>query len=880
MKTVRLGLSLLILAVQASWAQKTWDRGAGTDYWGDGANWDPDGMPASGTDIIIGTDGSKIDITGTARTVGTVIFNRDGDFMITNSVNFSKITVNGPISVTATGRYYISRFLGFPAAPKVVTVATNSTLDLNNTYDTSIRPGTGGHLTKQGPGSILFSSNGQLPTFDIVTIAEGAINCNDSSGMSGSGLIISNGAQWGGTYGFGQKTRTTNSLIRGNYAPTVGGFTKYNCMNATIDDEGVYNGVGSMLWYSGVLLLDNSVLNRTNRFRDASMLELYDRYVYRGSDSEDSSETHGVLRARLTSSITITNDGTRNATLTFSSLDTQATTENAGFIRFFGDMGGRHKVMFTTAPTLTDGILGFARVGDEFATYDATAGIKAYVNPSRPSTIANDGTANVELTASQTLGADSRVNSLKMNGPDIHLDLNGKTLIIDTGGLIVTGGGATVGTISNGTLVIGTASNVWLCIQAESDLSINTTIQANGASKIGAGKLTLSGDFRPRHQYPRLHWGGGDLEYNCSSNVSSLANTLSGVFTKNGTATNTFSSNGSYYSDGGMVLNAGRVQITGLLRVPGGTIQINTGAVYYLNGLDDNTIPRPSNLFVLNGGTLEMALDYRNRIGADSEVNVPAGVTGYVKSFGFSGGDVKQLYKFSGSGTLVKQGVGVLNCNTQAWDGGFTGNVAIEEGYVTLDSEKKWPTNLNTVCLLPAGKFWPSASLAFSNDNFSGNGLIMANSATNGTGTVRSFTSKGGSWWPGGTNSAGSLLVWGNLILGGMGPGQKATLEVDLGAAGNYDTLAVTGTVALSGVELKMNRLGSYRPAPTDTFTILANDAADAITGVFTNSVVGGRIQFPDESSAVITYAGGDGNDVVLSEVTFKFKTGSIFVIR
>jgi hypothetical protein len=82
-----------------------------------------------------------------------------------------------------------------------------------------------------------------------------------------------------------------------------------------------------------------------------------------------------------------------------------------------------------------------------------------------------------------------------------------------------------------------------------------------------------------------------------------------------------------------------------------------------------------------------------------------------------------------------------------------------------------------------------------------------------------------------------------------------------------HDQLNVIGEIDLSGVDLIFS--GSYSPVFADTFLIIHNDNADAITGTFTGLPEGGTITnfLGTMLSATITYVGGDGNDVVISMI-------------
>ncbi|MGH8103834.1 MAG: choice-of-anchor Q domain-containing protein, partial [bacterium] len=72
--------------------------------------------------------------------------------------------------------------------------------------------------------------------------------------------------------------------------------------------------------------------------------------------------------------------------------------------------------------------------------------------------------------------------------------------------------------------------------------------------------------------------------------------------------------------------------------------------------------------------------------------------------------------------------------------------------------------------------------------------------------------------------------------------------------------LHVVGAVTLAGT---LNVILGFTPATNDTFTIILNDGADAVVGTFAGLPEGATFTVGTEAFR-ITYAGGDGNDVVL----------------
>src|SRR3954451_21150966 len=89
------------------------------------------------------------------------------------------------------------------------------------------------------------------------------------------------------------------------------------------------------------------------------------------------------------------------------------------------------------------------------------------------------------------------------------------------------------------------------------------------------------------------------------------------------------------------------------------------------------------------------------------------------------------------------------------------------------------------------------------------------------------------------------------------------TYFVDLVPGGTSDQLKVTGAVHLSGVTVDVS-IPSGAPSTGQTFTIIDNDGADAVSGTFKNLPEGARVNVGPYPFR-ITYQGGDGNDVVLT---------------
>jgi fibronectin-binding autotransporter adhesin len=100
--------------------------------------------------------------------------------------------------------------------------------------------------------------------------------------------------------------------------------------------------------------------------------------------------------------------------------------------------------------------------------------------------------------------------------------------------------------------------------------------------------------------------------------------------------------------------------------------------------------------------------------------------------------------------------------------------------------------------------------------------------------------------------------------------GNHGVLSIRLNGTGTgaWDQVAATGTVDITNATLDVVQW--FTPADGDSFTIVVNDGADAVTGTFR---VGG-VPVPQLGTFVtggrtfqLNYLGGDGNDVVLTAV-------------
>jgi fibronectin-binding autotransporter adhesin len=283
--------------------------------------------------------------------------------------------------------------------------------------------------------------------------------------------------------------------------------------------------------------------------------------------------------------------------------------------------------------------------------------------------------------------------------------------------------------------------------------------------------------------------------------------TVSGNISGNGTVTVQTGSTVSYNGSFPMT-HAGTTIISGQLNSPS-VAAVSNGSVLLLSG---GLVTRGGNVgSIAGGGTLQLAPGGAFTTGGN---NIPTAYAGTL----------------SGPGGLVKTGTGVFTLSGAS--PAYTGLVQVATGTLNVTG------TVGTT------------------------GLTVVTGATlMGTGTVAGPVNVeiGGTVAPG---ASPGTITTGNLSLAG-------TLQIEvLGTAPGtqHDRIVANGTVLLNGGTLVLS--GGYVPVPGNTLTIIQNDGTDPVTGNFAGLGEGGTLAFNGVTLS-ITYAGGTGNDVVLSVANF-----------
>lgn len=156
---------------------KTWDGGAGTNNWGDAANWNPDGVPTSMENIeLTGAYNINVDVAGVTN---DLTINNTGLTLTINSGN--TLEISGNLSLI-TGTLSIKS--AFPAVAGTIDVS-GGTVGFSCSGDQTIPAYNYGNLFSSSAGGRILANSGTIgiagtfsPGTNYYTIAGSTINYN------------------------------------------------------------------------------------------------------------------------------------------------------------------------------------------------------------------------------------------------------------------------------------------------------------------------------------------------------------------------------------------------------------------------------------------------------------------------------------------------------------------------------------------------------------------------------------------------------------------------------------------------------------------------------------------------------------------------------
>ncbi|MEZ0274833.1 MAG: beta strand repeat-containing protein, partial [Roseimicrobium sp.] len=340
-------------------------------------------------------------------------------------------------------------------------------------------------------------------------------------------LTLTGENRWGGN------SFTGTTTVRGGTLEVIGSGALYGTTNVILSTSGTLRAVSTSSMSAGAGVNPAATLT----LRGGTLEMTNDGTPFSGTDGTVGATTV----AAGASTIALTTLSPNDSTLTLSSL-----SRNKGATVNFVKPASIDRIVIhsgTAATVVQDhGLIGnWATVGNEFAKYQYFSGnVSSSSDPGVRALEAADyvtsGEAdwtfesNAKITGSTTLADDRRVNSLNIAAAGVTtVNLNGESLRVESGGLLVSGTSAV--TISNGALTAGTgpgsAGELIIHQNSSALLDITATIVNNSPHRVA---LVKSGTGTARLSAANSFTGGvyvnaGTLQINNAAAIHA-ANTL------------------------------------------------------------------------------------------------------------------------------------------------------------------------------------------------------------------------------------------------------------------------------------------------------------------------------------------------------------------
>ncbi len=428
----------------------------------------------------------------------------------------------------------------------------------------------------------------------------------------------------------------------------------------------------------------------------------------------------------------------------------------------------------------------------------------------------DDVTINIPANVVHSDNVTDSINSLTSTEP---LTISGGTLSIAAASTIDNTLSLTSGTLTD----LGDLSVSGLVSLTSGTLSGSGALNADGGMLINPGYLNFEGCTinNPAGQTATWNGGGSGLGYNIQVSDGSVFNNL-GTFTITevaGYLEATAGDNSSFNNMGTVSVTASGGQGEVYFDVPfnmiGGSFDVTDGTTATLS---EGTSTGGA-FSIGSGAYLQLGGEFSTLSGGN-----------------FQNGDysVDPTTTFSGTGNLSVPGSSTLILPAKY---NFAGSTT-DGGVLQVDG------------------------------SIIGSGMNVVVGTLSGTGTVGAMSVEGGEVSPGDGSNPGILYVEGPADFAAFitdGPGQPfSTLNVQLNGptpGTGYSQLDVAGAVDLE--ECTLNASLGFTPANAEQFTIIKSTSP--IVGTF-NGLPEGSLLTIGNTNFTISYHGGDGNDVVLTQ--------------
>jgi len=697
--------------------------------------------------------------------------------------------------------------------------------------------GTAG-LTKTGNGTLVLTGNNSYN--GTTTISAGTLSIGASNNLGTAASLVLNGTSTtvGGTLQIRGTALTSFSGLATSVGVTAARAVSFEIQDAanTFTIDQVLNQTTGTLTKSGAGTL---VLNKNNTFTGATtvtggtlVLDYSDSINGNGSKLSDTaaltlsgsalvlkggSHTEVVgsttLSANTASSISRDSVSPGSAKISLGAI----TTNTASSL----SISEANLATTTTANVNNILPLGRLTVGANFganANGSGTGDIVAYTGYTNytPATATTGSTSVVnQLTGGGTLANSLSSYSLRIanSGNSDVLELGSKTLTLINNGTFLYAGGGDNNYSINGTGSIGSASGnqvFTINTYTGTTLTVNAKVSGNVAPvlKAGQGTLVLGGNSSAGTFYVQE----GVVRV---TNSNGLGNTSNGTNVQSGAA-----------------LELAKDIANNNISIGAEALSLNGAGIFNAGALRNKS---GDNNFA--GAITIGASGARINSDANSSLTLTGGIVTALTqdvTFGGAGNTTVSTAAISGSGSLIKDGTGTVTLSAA---NSYTGATTVSDGKLTIASAgtigSTRGVTIGTASTAATTEFNYNSSTPLTQS------VSFASGSTGGTlsgsGTINTAVNvtSGNVIAPG--NSAGTL----NLAAG-LNLGSNATFNWEH-TAGNavgtattdYDTLNVTGTVAIDGIATTGSKLKLLYGLSTDFTTSFwdANQTWNIITG-------------------------------------------------
>ena len=520
---MRAGVVFACLWASPVFGQYTW-TGSANGEWSDSANWNPTGVPGSGSSVLFNSAGggnTSINLSSSAVTVKNIEFNSASCAAYTIGTSGEQLHLNGPeyghgaitldAGVTQNQTFAADLTLnGDGSLNGIYNIVNNSSASLNITGSIAPSGGKSYYLSLMGNGSGINTISGVMN--DGATLVEMQVNV-----MGGTWALTGPNTFLGGVY-IGGGTLVANTIANGGAASSLGnsantntnlsfngnsgtvstlrytGVTAFTDRNFFINTgvSAVFDITGGDLTFtggaqggsSGSLIKTGAAMLSLNAKSDYSGATILREGVLSANDLQNGGKSSSIGKSSSDGSNLVFDGGTLQYTGASTSID-----------RSFTITGGKSAAFDISDPGATLTIDSPIPVGPTTGGLTKTgpgtlllAGFSSYTGP----TTVNEGTLRAGLNS--VGGGPFGIASETSIAAAGTLDLNDCTVTIGS----LTGQAGSRVLLAAGTLTTGSSANA----------TFGGVISGSGGlTKIGAGMQTLTGNNT--YLGPTVIQGGG-----------------------------------------------------------------------------------------------------------------------------------------------------------------------------------------------------------------------------------------------------------------------------------------------------------------------------------------------------------------------------------